>query len=64
MRCGRCGFTGDRDVVACINLFYRYTRCGGLGVPPNAPKGDAEPRPMQGNTDEAMKSTFINPHQS
>ncbi|MEM1645534.1 MAG: zinc ribbon domain-containing protein, partial [Ignisphaera sp.] len=64
LRCGRCGFIGDRDVVACINLFYRYTRCGGLGVALNAPKGDANPRPMQGKRDEAMKSTYINLHQS
>ncbi|MEM4819554.1 MAG: zinc ribbon domain-containing protein [Nanopusillaceae archaeon] len=28
LKCTRCGFTGDRDVVACVNLFYRYTRCG------------------------------------
>ncbi|MEM0285132.1 MAG: zinc ribbon domain-containing protein [Sulfolobales archaeon] len=64
LKCTRCGFTGDRDVIACINLFYRYSRCGGLGVPLNAPKGDANPRPMRGNRDEAMKSTDINLHQS
>ncbi|MEM1649986.1 MAG: zinc ribbon domain-containing protein, partial [Sulfolobales archaeon] len=28
MRCSRCGFVGDRDIIACINLFYRYLRCG------------------------------------
>ncbi|MEM0197207.1 MAG: hypothetical protein QXK66_06185, partial [Sulfolobales archaeon] len=60
----RCGLTGDRDVIACINLFYRYSRCGGLGVPLNAPKGDAYPRPMRGKRDEAMKSTNINLYQS
>jgi len=49
LKCTRCGFIGDRDVIACINLFLRYSRCGGLGVPLNAPKGDANPRPMQGN---------------
>ncbi|MEL9939858.1 MAG: hypothetical protein QXG81_06040 [Ignisphaera sp.] len=32
---------GDRDVIACINLFTRYSRCG---VPLNAPKPDATPR--------------------
>ncbi|MEM3990109.1 MAG: zinc ribbon domain-containing protein [Desulfurococcaceae archaeon] len=48
LRCPKCSLVGDRDVVACINLFYRYARCGGLGVPLNAPKGDANPRPMQG----------------
>ncbi|MEM1650637.1 MAG: zinc ribbon domain-containing protein [Sulfolobales archaeon] len=64
LKCTRCGFTGDRDVIACINLFYRYSRCGGLGVPLNAPKGNANPRPMRGKRDEAMKSTNINLHQS
>ncbi|MEM2077615.1 MAG: zinc ribbon domain-containing protein [Sulfolobales archaeon] len=64
LRCGRCGLTGDRDVIACINLFYRYSRCGVLGVTLNAPKGDAYPRPMRGNRNEAMKSTNINLHQS
>ncbi|MEM4743553.1 MAG: RNA-guided endonuclease TnpB family protein [Ignisphaera sp.] len=28
MRCTKCGFIGDRDVIACINLFLRYSRCG------------------------------------
>ncbi|MEM0469852.1 MAG: zinc ribbon domain-containing protein [Desulfurococcaceae archaeon] len=64
LRCGRCGFRGDRDVIACINLFYRYSRCGGPRAPPNAPKGDANPRPMQGNRDEAMTSTDRNLYQS
>ncbi|MEM1747746.1 MAG: zinc ribbon domain-containing protein, partial [Sulfolobales archaeon] len=64
LRCGRCGFTGDRDVIACVNLFYRYSRCGGLGVPLNAPKPDGNPRPMRGKRDEAMKSTNINLYQS
>ncbi|MEM4549932.1 MAG: zinc ribbon domain-containing protein, partial [Sulfolobales archaeon] len=48
LRCGRCGLTGDRDVIACVNLFYRYSRCGVLGVTLNAPEGDANPRPMRG----------------
>ncbi|MEM4665581.1 MAG: RNA-guided endonuclease TnpB family protein [Sulfolobales archaeon] len=64
LRCGRCGLTGDRDVIACINLFYRYSRCGGLGVPLNAPKPDENPSGMRGNEDEAMKPTNINLHQS
>ncbi|MEM1682853.1 MAG: RNA-guided endonuclease TnpB family protein [Ignisphaera sp.] len=64
MRCTRCGFIGDRDVIACINLFLRYSRCGGLGVPLNAPKPDENPSGMRGNRDEAMKSTNINLHQS
>ncbi|MEM2006942.1 MAG: zinc ribbon domain-containing protein [Sulfolobales archaeon] len=62
--CGRCGLTGDRDVIACINLFYRYSRCGVLGVAPNAPKPDENPSGMQGKRDEAMKSTNINLYQS
>ncbi len=60
----KCGFTGDRDVVACINLFYKYSRCGGLGVALNAPKPGENPSEMQGKRDEAMKSTYINLHQS
>jgi len=59
LRCSKCGFTGDRDVVATINLYMRfssnYSRCGGLGVPPNAPKPDENPSGMRGNRDEAMK---------
>ncbi|MEM1813183.1 MAG: zinc ribbon domain-containing protein, partial [Sulfolobales archaeon] len=48
LRCSKCGFTGDRDVIACINLLLRYSRCGVSGVTLNAPKGNANPRPMQG----------------
>ncbi|MEM3131933.1 MAG: zinc ribbon domain-containing protein, partial [Sulfolobales archaeon] len=62
--CGRCGLTGDRDVIACINLFYRYSRCGVLGVAPNAPKPDENPSGMRGKRDEAMKPTYVNLHQS
>ncbi|MEM4855435.1 MAG: zinc ribbon domain-containing protein [Sulfolobales archaeon] len=64
LRCSKCGFTGDRDVIACINLFYRYIRCGVSGVTLNAPKGNANPRPMQGKGNEAMKPTNINLYQS
>ncbi|MEM0227509.1 MAG: RNA-guided endonuclease TnpB family protein [Ignisphaera sp.] len=64
LKCTRCGFMGDRDVVACVNLFYRYTRCGVLGVTLNAPKPDENPSGMQGNKNEAMKSSNINPYQS
>ncbi len=64
LRYGRCGFTGDRDVIACVNLFYRYTRCGVLGVTLNVPEPDENPSGMRGNGDEAMKSTDINLHQS
>ncbi|MEM2220913.1 MAG: zinc ribbon domain-containing protein [Ignisphaera sp.] len=64
LRCPRCGFTGDRDVVACINLFYRYSRCGCLGVPLNTPKPNENPSGMQRKRDEAMTSTYINLHRS
>ncbi|MEM1623100.1 MAG: RNA-guided endonuclease TnpB family protein [Sulfolobales archaeon] len=46
--CSRCGFTGDRDVIACINLLLRYSRCGVLGVTLNAPKPDENPSGMRG----------------
>ncbi|MEL9908722.1 MAG: IS200/IS605 family accessory protein TnpB-related protein [Desulfurococcus sp.] len=45
----RCGFVGDRDVIACMNLFIRYLRCG---VALNTPKPDENPSGMQGNKDE------------
>jgi len=69
VKCGRCGFTGDRDVVAVVNLYRKYLsnpRCGGLGVPQNAPKPNEAPSGVQGNKDEAMKitSTHINQHKS
>jgi len=35
-----------------------------LGSPLKAPKGDANPRLMQGNRDEAMKPTNIKLYQS
>jgi len=58
LRCGSCGFTGDRDVVATVNLFKRFSsrhsRCGELGVPPNAPEPDEGPSGMRGSGDEAM----------
>jgi len=69
LRCSKCNYIGDRDVVATINLYKKlilHPRCGGLGVPPNAPKPDENPSGMQGNKDEAMKitSTHINSHKS
>ncbi|MEM4593355.1 MAG: zinc ribbon domain-containing protein, partial [Sulfolobales archaeon] len=48
LKCTRCGFTGDRDVVACVNLFYRYSRCGVPGVTLNAPKPDENPAGCRG----------------
>jgi len=65
LRCRRCGFTGDRDVTATINIYRRYVskhpRCGVPGVAPNAPKPDEVPSGMRGNGDEAMiTSTYMN----
>jgi putative transposase len=61
LRCRRCGFVGDRDVVATLNLYRRYMskypRCGVPGVAPNAPEPDEAPSGMRGNGDEAMKTT-------
>jgi putative transposase len=69
LRCRRCGFTGDRDVIATLNLYRRYVskhpRCGVPGVAPNAPKPDEVPSGMRGNRDEAMTiSTYMNSYES
>ena len=44
LRCIKCNFIGDRDVVATVNLYKKFTskysRCGEPGVSPNAPKPD------------------------
>uniref|UniRef100_A0A7C4BCL2 Cas12f1-like TNB domain-containing protein n=1 Tax=Ignisphaera aggregans TaxID=334771 RepID=A0A7C4BCL2_9CREN len=60
LRCSRCGFVGDRDVVATINLYKRFTlhsKCGEHGVSLNAPEPDEAPSGVRGNKDEAMKIT-------
>ena len=58
LRCRKCGFIGDRDVTATINIYKKYvskhSRCGVFGVAPNAPKPDENPSGMQGNKNEAM----------
>ncbi len=68
LRCRNCGFIGDRDVIATVNLYRRFLskhpRCGEPGVSPNAPKPDGNPSGMRGNRDEAMTSTSINLHES
>jgi putative transposase len=69
LRCRRCGFVGDRDVVATLNLYRRYvskySRCGVPGVAPNAPKPDEDPSGMRGNRYEAMTiSIFMNLYES
>jgi len=42
LRCSRCNLIGDRDVVATINLYRKFTskysRCGEPGVSLNAPE--------------------------
>ena len=64
LRCRKCGFTGDRDVIATINLYKKYVskhlRCGVSGVALNAPKLNENPSGVQGKGDEAMKN--IKPH--
>uniref|UniRef100_A0A7J2U5N8 Cas12f1-like TNB domain-containing protein n=1 Tax=Ignisphaera aggregans TaxID=334771 RepID=A0A7J2U5N8_9CREN len=60
LRCRKCGFVGDRDVIATINLYKKYMSkhsiCGVSGVALNAPKPDENPSGVQGNRDEAMKT--------
>jgi putative transposase len=61
LRCRKCSFMGDRDVIATVNLYRRYvskcSRCGVSGVTPNAPEPDEAPSGMRGNGYEAMKTT-------
>jgi putative transposase len=63
LRCRKCGFVGDRDVIATINLYKKFiskrSRCGVPGVSLNAPKADENPSGMQGKRDEAMKTHQI-----
>ncbi|MCC6022246.1 MAG: RNA-guided endonuclease TnpB family protein [Desulfurococcaceae archaeon] len=63
LSCKKCGFIGDRDVTATINLYRKYvskhSRCGVSGVAPNAPKPDEALSGMQGNRDDAMKTHLV-----
>jgi putative transposase len=63
LKCKKCGFIGDRDIVATLNLYRKYvskhSRCGVSGVTLNAPKPDEAPSGMRGNRDEAMKTHQI-----
>jgi putative transposase len=62
LRCRKCGFIGDRDVIATLNLYKKikkHSRCGAPGVAPNAPKPDENPSGMQGNKNEAMKTQLV-----
>ena len=42
LRCRKCGFVGDRDVTATINIYKKYiskySRCGGLWGGPERPQ--------------------------
>jgi len=69
LRCRKCGFIGDRDVTATINIYKKYiskhSRCGVPGVAPNAPKPNENPSGMRGNKDEAMTtSSYMNSYES
>jgi putative transposase len=69
LRCRKCGFIGDRDVTATINIYKKYvskhSRCGVPGVAPNAPKPDENPSGMRGNKDEAMTTSgYMNSYES
>jgi len=68
LKCKKCGFIGDRDVAATINLYkkyvLKYSRCGAPGVALNAPKPGENPSGMRGNRDEAMTPSHINLYES
>jgi putative transposase len=68
LRCGECGFIGDRDVTATINLYKKYvskcSRCRAYGVALNAPKPDENPSGMQGKRNDAMTSSYMNLYES
>jgi len=61
LRCRECNFVGDRDVVATLNLYRKYTkkrsRCGVPGAALNALKPDESPSGVRGNKGDAMKNT-------
>ena len=58
LKCSKCGFVGDRDVVATVNLYKKFTskysRCGVPGVALNAPKQMQTQEAMRRNKNEAM----------
>jgi putative transposase len=70
LRCRKCSFIGDRDVIATVNLYRKYvskySRCGVPGVALNAPEPDEVPSGMRGNGYEAMKTTssYMNLYES
>jgi len=68
LKCRRCGFIGDRDVTATLNIYRKYllkhSRCRVSGVALNAPKPGENPSGVRGNRDEAMTSSHINLYES
>jgi putative transposase len=60
LRCRECGFIGDRDVTATLNIYRKYiskySRCRAPGVAPNTPKPNENTSGMRGHKDEAMKT--------
>jgi putative transposase len=60
LRCRKCSLIGDRDAIAAVNLYKKFTskypRCGVPGVALNAPKPDESPSGVQGKRDDAMKN--------
>ncbi len=52
LRCRECGFMGDRDVVATLNIYKKFikkhSRCGAPGVAPNTPKPNENTSGMRG----------------
>jgi putative transposase len=61
--CKKCGFMGDRDVTATLNIYKKFikihSRCGAPGVALNTPKPSENTSGMRGNRDEAMKTNQI-----
>ena len=51
LKCSKCEFIGDRDVIACFNLI---SRCGVIGVALNAPDQMQTQEGMKENKDEGM----------
>jgi putative transposase len=64
LRCRECGFIGDRDVTATLNLYRKYvfkhSRCGAPRVAPNAPS-PMRTRAERGNpeTKKYLKTTTV-----
>ena len=59
-----CPVRGEELEKLSPRVVRANSRCGGLGVPLNAPKQMQPQEAMRGNRDEAMTPTNINPHKS